>query len=442
MADASTLIAALEAAHAALDRATVCDEAGGVVGWVAAAGMSAEELCRAVCLEARLEARVAGLKLHTVAAAEAAGAASASAAADTGAWAASAAGRTRSRSWGAVWLANLLDEKYPHTRAALAGGRISEEHAAVIVRAAEAVPDGVTPADLALCEERLVAKAETMCPRRLRRAARRLLEPLSRQLADVHEEGLLLQQERHAEAETWLTLGDNGDGTYSGRFTVPELHGILLRTALETLSSPRRYGRDRSGRPVEDPTIPGMGARLSWPEALGAAFVELLEHLPTTGHTRSGVTLVVHVDEDELRAGAGSATLPTGAAISVAEARRLACEAGQLPLVLSGRSQPLDLGASTRLFSRAQALALSAVHDTCAAEGCERPFAWSELHHLRPWGEGGPTDLANAVPLCGFHHRRIHDNRYHHERQPDGSIRFRHRWPSRRRDPFDVRPAA
>jgi hypothetical protein len=85
------------------------------------------------------------------------------------------------------------------------------------------------------------------------------------------------------------------------------------------------------------------------------------------------------------------------------------------------------------LFTRAQAIALSARHEHCAAEGCERPFAWCELHHLRPWSAGGPTDLANAVPLCGFHHRRIHDQHYTAARAPDGSLRFTHRWPSRQR---------
>jgi hypothetical protein len=420
-------LAALEAAHDALDLATVRDQAGRPAGWVSADGMSAAELERAVRLQAALEGRVAGLRLHTVAAADAAGASDVTAATDTAAWAASAAGRNRSRSWGGVWLARLLETKYSHVRAGLSQGLIGEEHAAIIVRAAEAVPDQVTAEQLADCEAVLVAKATTMAPLNLRRAARRLLEPLSRQLADAHEGALLVEQERAAERETWLTLGDNGDGTWTGRFTIPELHGQMLRRALETLGSPRRHGRNRTGEPVTDPTIGGAGTRLSWSEALGAAFLELVEHLPSTGHGRSGTTLVVHVTEEQLRAGAGAATLDTGARISIEQARRLACEAGHLPLVLNGRSVALDLGEQSRLFSRAQAIALSASHDSCAAEGCDRPFAWCELHHLVPWGEGGKTHLANAVPLCGFHHRRVHDARYHHRRTPTGEIRFQDR---------------
>ena len=30
----------------------------------------------------------------------------------------------------------------------------------------------------------------------------------------------------------------------------------------------------------------------------------------------------------------------------------------------------------------------------------------------------------NAVPLCHFHHRRVHDTGFVHARLPDGSVRF------------------
>ncbi len=385
-------------------------------------------------LHAELEGRVSGLRLHVVAAADAGGAAEAAAATDTQSWAATA-GRNRSRSWGGVALAKLLEERYPHTRAALAAGVISEEHASVIVRAAEKVPPGVTQAELSDCEERLVEKAKRMAPDRLRRAARRLLEPLSKALADQHEDDLLREQERKAEFWSAMTLGDNGDGTWSGTFVIPELHGNLLKAVLERLSSPRRYSRNKAGEPVEDPTLPN-GHTMSYTEAMGAAFVELVEHLPQTGLGRSPITMVVHVDEDKLRSGVGAATLGTGVEsggcrISNEQARRLLCEARVLPAVMGGASVPLDLGRASRLFTPAQAVALSATYDSCAAEGCDRPFAWTELHHRQPWSEGGATDLANAAPLCGFRHRRVHDARYEHQWLADGSVRFRHRWRSR-----------
>jgi hypothetical protein len=425
------VLEALRAAHAALDTAAVRDEQGQTRGWLPLDGADAGALNEVVRLHAELEGRVAGLRLHAVAAADAGGAADVAAAADTASWAASA-GRNRSRRWGGVWLANLLETKYDHTRAGLATGRISEEHAAIIVRAAENVPSGVTTSELAECEEQLVEKATRMAPQNLKRAARRLLEPLSERLADEHEDAMLVQSEGRAEVETWFTLGDNGDGTWSGKFVIPELHGHILKARLEQLSSPRRYTRTKTGGPVEDPTV---GNGLNYTEGLGAAFVELLEHLPEHGHARSGITMVVHVDEEKLRAEVGAATIGTGVAsgprISNQECRRLLCEAGIMPMVMGGKSLPLDLGASSRLYTKAQIVALSALHETCAAEGCDRPFAWCEMHHRRPWSFFGPTDLDNAAPLCGYHHRRVHDAHYEHRWLDDGTVQFRHRWRSR-----------
>jgi hypothetical protein len=437
-----------------LDAATVRDGLGRVAGWVPVDDLGPEGLAEVVRLGALLEGRVAGLRLHTVAAAEAAGAVAETAAADAAAWAAKA-GKNRSRSWGHVWLARRLEESYPVTRAALAAGRISEDHAAVIVRAADAIPtpvrDALSVGDLVGCEEQLVAKAERMSPGHLRRAARRFLDPLSQRFADQHEEALLVAQEQRAEQETWLTLGDNGDGTWTLKGMLPDLHGALLTKALDVLGSPRRRqvpDPDRPGRLKDlDPTLPHRG----YPETLGLAFCELLEHLPETGFARTGIQLIVHLDEDQLtnrltnrltdRVGdrVGGCRTDTGTTLSTAETRRLACEAGHLPFVLRGKSVPLDLGTSQRLFSKAQTIALSAFYDTCAADGCDRPFAWTEIHHLRPWSDGGPTDLDNAIPLCGHHHRRIHDQHYVHHRQPDGTITFQIR--RRRRQVAPARAA-
>ena len=112
---------------------------------------------------------------------------------------------------------------------------------------------------------------------------------------------------------------------------------------------------------MTDPTVPGAGTRMSYVEALGAAFTELIEHLPEAGHARSGITMVVHVDEHRLRAGIGAATLASGGMVSITQARRLACEAGILPMVMGGASVALDLGTASRFFTRGQALALPAL---------------------------------------------------------------------------------
>jgi predicted restriction endonuclease len=96
-------------------------------------------------------------------------------------------------------------------------------------------------------------------------------------------------------------------------------------------------------------------------------------------------------------------------------------------MVLGGESQPLDVGRERRLHTKAQRIALSHLHHTCAVHGCDRPFAWCEIHHRDPWSKGGPTNLNNALPLCGHHHRRAHDHTYDLRHHPDGSVRFHRR---------------
>ena len=135
--------------------------------------------------------------------------------------------------------------------------------------------------------------------------------------------------------------------------------------------------------------------------------------------------MIVKIGVDRLRDGLASAGIDTGVSIAASEARRLACNAGLVPAVLNGRSEVLDLGRSRRLHSEPQRRALSLHYDTCAAEGCERPFAWCEIHHVDPWSEGGRTDLAKGVPLCGHHHRRAHDRRYSMRTLSSGEVRFR-----------------
>jgi hypothetical protein len=390
------------------------------------------ELSEAVAELVALESQVAALKLSMLAEADRRQVADETADTDTDAWAARLTGSTRAVMAGGLWLARLLQERYDATREAFAGGHINEDQVRVIVRAAEKMPEAATAAQRLAAEEGLVAKAVAgMNSRRLRQAARRMLEVVSKDLADQQEADQLGEEEETAEIETWMTLRDNDDGTVTGRFVIPELQAHLLRAALERLSAPRRWGRNRAGEQVDDPTLPGEGHTLNWSEAMGAAFTELIEHLPTDGHGRGGAAVIVHTELDHLRDGLAGAGLDTGLRTSAGQARRLACNVGIIPAVLGGSSEVLDLGRERRLHTTGQRRALSLLHDSCAAEGCERPFAWCEIHHPDPWSEGGETTMDNARPLCGYHHRRAHDTRFSVRYLAGGEVRF-----TRRRRPL------
>lgn len=393
-------------------------------------------LGEAVSELARVESRAAALRLAMSAEADRRRLAEETADTGTDAWLARLTGSTREQMAGGLRIAGLLRDRYAATREAFAAGRLRLEQVRVIVDAAEQAPAEATSAQVCEAEEWLVAKATgagtrsgtPMDAKRLRQAARRMFRAVDRDLADRHEAILLGREARTAEGETFFALHDNGDGTFSGRFRIPELHGHLLTRVLDRLTAPRRLSRDRAGVPVVDVSAPGGEWGSSIYETRGAAWCELIEHLPTRGHGANACELLVKIDLDALLTGLGAAGLDSGVAITAGEARRLACNAGLVPAVLGGGSMPLDLGRLRRLHSHSQRRALALNHETCAVAGCQRPFAWCEMHHHRlSWAAGGPTDLDNGLPLCGHHHRRAHDARFDLRRRPDGEWAFHRR---------------
>jgi hypothetical protein len=88
----------------------------------------------------------------------------------------------------------------------------------------------------------------------------------------------------------------------------------------------------------------------------------------------------------------------------------------------------LDLGREARLFTKAQRIALTLRDQGCRAEGCDRPPSWTEAHHLtKPWSQGGKTNLADGILLCGHHHRLAHHPDYTHHQLPNGDLRYHRR---------------
>lgn len=383
------------------------------------------ELGEAVAQVAELEAQLASIRLGLLAEAEAQRVAEEAGDTGTDAWAARLTGNTRAVMAGGIWLATLLKDRYHATRDAFADGGINEAQARVIVKCAEKMPARATPEQRRAAEEGLVAKAVSgLTARGLRQAGRRMLEAVSKELADEQESTQLKGEEDRAETETWLYLHDKGDGTVSGKFVIPELQAQLLRSVLERLSAPRRWGRNKQGEQVEDESVDNWSG-LNFTERMGTALVELLEHLPTDRLGPAGTAVLVHVPYQHLLDGLASARLDAGVRFSAGQARRLACEAGIIPAVLGSQSEVLDLGRRVRLHTPAQRRALSIRYDTCAIEGCERPFSWCEIHHPQAWSLGGTTDLVNGLPLCAHHHRRAHDDNFRLVLLDNGEARLR-----------------
>jgi len=147
--------------------------------------------------------------------------------------------------------------------------------------------------------------------------------------------------------------------------------------------------------------------------------------LPHTGGVNA--TVVVTIPVETLQGGHQPGTLDTGAVISPGQARRLACEAGILPLVLGGTSEVLDLGRRRRFHTKAQRIAIAHRDQHCTADGCDWPPGLCHTHHDPTWASGGGTDTKHARLLCPKHHARAHDLDYAMTKLPGGRVAFTRR---------------
>ncbi len=118
--------------------------------------------------------------------------------------------------------------------------------------------------------------------------------------------------------------------------------------------------------------------------------------------------IAITIDFEALKASLGLGTLDTGTPISAADIRRLACDATLIPVLLNSNGVPLDVGRAIRVFTKELRRAVELRDRGCAFPGCDRPPAWTNVHHIIHWLFGGPTSLDNGVLLCHTHHVVIH----------------------------------
>ena len=267
-------------------------------------------------------------------------------------------------------------------------------------------------------EAYLVEQAAVFGPRELRHLGRGVLEHLAPEIADEAEYQRLLAEETRAQAATRLDLRPRGDGSTDLHARIPDHVANRLRTYLDAYTSPRR------GPLGEVDALPVARRR-------GEAFVAFLENVPDAGlptHGGTATSVMVTLDLDTLVTGLGVATTSTGDRITAEQARRLACQARIIPVVLGRKGEILDLG-------RIRPAVLTG---STQGAGPPRP----RVHRRRlldprrlvrspprrqPWSRGGRTDLADGKLLCSFHHHRAHDPAWSTHHHANGATTFHRR---------------
>jgi Domain of unknown function (DUF222)/HNH endonuclease len=184
------------------------------------------------------------------------------------------------------------------------------------------------------------------------------------------------------------------------RIKLPHLDAAKFEAALashrDALIAEWKHDRDNGGGATDiAPSLPGTLE----------AFMRLVEagwdaeaaRRPHGQHT----TVVVHVDVEQR-----AAALHLGPLLTDADRQYLTCDAtGEVWFERSG--EVIGAGRATRLINRRLRRALEHRHPACAVPGCGATRGL-HAHHIRHWQDGGPTELANLVLVCPYHHRLHH----------------------------------
>ncbi|RNE62136.1 HNH endonuclease [Cryobacterium tepidiphilum] len=119
-------------------------------------------------------------------------------------------------------------------------------------------------------------------------------------------------------------------------------------------------------------------------------------------------TVLVSVRQEDLAANRGVGHIDgVETPISMDAVRQMICAGGLQKVVLKKNGKIVELGTKERTFNRAQRRAIMLRDGGCIIPGCDIPAAWTEIHHVWPDRDGGPTHTSNGVCLCWFHHRTI-----------------------------------
>jgi hypothetical protein len=314
--------------------------------------------------------------------------------------------------WGSarqsVRVARALEEMHK-TRQALHDGDISMSGVRILVMAREADPSAFERDEAQLVE---AARIHSMDD--LQRVAAYWRQAIERERSLEGDDKLRERRRLHASVSFLGMVRVDGDLDPEG--------GETLLTALRAVLDAESRSRSR-----DDLRTPAQRRA----DALGEICRQWLDMADraTVAGERPHVTVTVGAEAIQNTA-AHTSELDHVGPVDPEAARRLACDASVMRVVMAGRSEPLDVGRRTSVVPPAIRRAVIVRDRTCRFPGCDRPHAWCDAHHVVHWADGGTTALPNLVLMCRRHHRMVHQGGFRMEllegrptfKRPDGSM--------------------
>ena len=220
-----------------------------------------------------------------------------------------------------------------------------------------------------------------------------------------------------------LSMGLDADGRFRLRYDAPAEVGALVESALAEAKDHLFHAltpesvRDADGGVSDEqkqalngdilhPTwteVDGGRPRVTWADALIVLATRSLDAAGSDGSggaaRRARYRVQVHLDTDGGWL-TGRPRLPQHIT------NQLTCD-GQLTPVWETDGHPVNVGRAHRVVPHRTRVLVLDRDRGCRFPGCASTHHL-EIHHLRHWRDGGPTDTTNLLALCTFHHDGHH----------------------------------
>ncbi len=314
--------------------------------------------------------------------------------------------------------------------AATRDGAVSVTKAGVITAGLGEPNERVSAEDLVLVANHLVEVAPELTPEQLDRETRAVREQLDNLYVDDEERRI--QEQRSAK----LYVHRDGSGTLVmklDREATAVMSEFDVNVTGPRNSGPRFVsveGEAYEQRVKDDPRRSEQLLHDALVTVLKAGISVNPEKIPGREPT-----VRVLVTERDLKGRTGYGELEgRGQTVSITTVERIICNTGVTEVLVDGKGIPLNHGQEKRTFTAAQRTALAIRDGGCRTPECDRTEPQSEAHHIKPYGEGGPTTLENGILMCKTDHLDLHNRGAWIEYEPDRNMYVMCEPDGRRRD--------
>nr|WP_064570439.1 HNH endonuclease signature motif containing protein [Gordonia sp. LAM0048] len=272
-----------------------------------------------------------------------------------------------------------------------ADGRLSSEIVDAIVRGMNQIEkccaECISDDDRSRCEIELIAQALSgATPTKVLKHAR----AIANTLAGAADSGIIPAADDASLNAVNARTTD--DGRVEVRADLTQVVGEKFMAMIDERSCPRPEPDGAEDRRTAEQRRADAFELILDQAAIGAT-------LDTVGSPRTQLMLTIPATGD-------LATLPWTGSVSQATAKEVSCDGSLTEIILDSQGVPLQMGHTHRLYPAHLRKAVI-VRDACCVK-CGAPPSHTQVHHIRPWADGGPTDLDNGCLLCQRCHTQVH----------------------------------